>query len=362
MKLKKINTIFKALVPVIFALSLVGCATNASDEADKSSNPATSQLSDSSLQEVTIGFPSSGGNWPSGVLGVAITNGYLDQYLKPLGYYANSVGFTGAAPAINEALVAQELDYVVYAGMAADLSKANGIDQTLFAATSWGASWKLIARSDANINSIEDLKGKKVAYTRGASPHMYLIKVLNEAGLTFNSVEAINSSLPEALAGISSGGIDAAVVTSGNEAELVEAGQAVVIHNQFTSDSDVYYEPMVYIARSEYHNEHEDVSVAIQKAFLKARDWIKEDPDRYYQLVSSQTGYPLEYVLETANYNIDEAFPLSTDVKYVDYLKNTLTFLQQNELTTGNIDFDTWINTSVAQKALEEYTNEKTVS
>ena len=308
---------------------------------------------------VNIAFPSGGNDWPIGAFGVAITNGYLDEYLKPLGYEYSSKGFVGAAPAIHEALVAKELEYVVYAGMAADLSKANGIDHTLISVTGWGASWKMLVSSGSGINTPADLKGKKVAYQRGASPHMYLIRVLNEAGLTFNDIQAINSNIPEALAGIASGTIDAAVALAGYERQLVQEGTAKVIHVQFTADKDVFYEPSVFIARTDFHKEHPEVAVAIQKAFLKARDWIREDPDRFFKLSSEKNGIPIELVLETADYNIDSSTPLNLDDVYIDSLKGILVFLKNNELTKGTIDFPSWPDRTIAVRAWEEYNNGK---
>jgi sulfonate transport system substrate-binding protein len=304
---------------------------------------------------VHIGFPTAGNDWPVGAFGVAVTNGYLDEYLAPLGYQFSEKGFVGAAPAIHEALVAKELEYVVYAGMAADISKANGIDHTLISMSSWGAYWKLLVRNDSGIDTPADLKGKKVAYMRGASPHMYLIRVLNEAGLAFSDIQAINSNLPESLAGIASGTIDAAVASAGYEKQLVQDGTAKVIHVQFNADRDIFFEPSVFIARTDFHREHPEVTVAIQKAFLKARDWIKEDPDRYFKMIAEKTSNPLEVVLETADYDIDGSIPLNLDDKYIDALKNILVFLKDNELTKGNIDFSSWPDKTVVVKAGEEY-------
>jgi len=307
---------------------------------------------------VHIGYPSAGA-WPIRTFGVAITNGYLDEYLEPLGYKYEANGFAGAAPAIHEALVAKELEYVVYAGMASVLSKANNVDHTLISVTGWGATWKLLVRNGSGIESIADLKGKKIAYNRGASPHMYLIKVLHEAGISFNDIEAINANLPEGLAGIASNTLDAAVVSGGTEYQLVKDGVAKVIHVQFNANRDVYFEPTVFIARTDFHSEHPEVAVAIQKAFLKAKDWIKEDPDRYFNLVSEKTGNPLPVVLDTADYDIDNSLPLSLDDVYIDSLKVILGFLKDNELTKGTIDFSTWLDKAIAVRALEVYENEK---
>ena len=306
-----------------------------------------------------IGFPTSGGDWPIGLLGVAAENGYLEEYLSPLGYKPSLHGFVGAAPAIHEALVAKELDYVVYAGMAAVLSKSNGIGHTLLSITNWGSDWKLLVREGAGINSPADLRGKKIAYTRGASPHMYLIRVLNEGGLTFNDIEALNTTLPEGIAGIVSGTIDATVVSAGREAELVARGTAKIIHTGFTADKNVYYEPYVFIGRTEVYQADRNAAAAIQKALLKAKDWAGADPDRYFRLLAEKRGDPLSIILETAEYDFDISSPLNLDTKYIDALRKIDAFLRDNELITGSIDFNAWVDPYAVNTAGDEYRREQ---
>ena len=62
------------------------------------------------LKTVRIGFPSSGNNFSNGLLGVADAKGYLDEYLKPLGYKSEVTGFVCALPALHEALIPGDLD------------------------------------------------------------------------------------------------------------------------------------------------------------------------------------------------------------------------------------------------------------
>ncbi|GHU90503.1 hypothetical protein FACS189476_10640 [Spirochaetia bacterium] len=266
----------------------------------------------------------------------------------------------GAAPAIHEALVAKELDYVVYAGFAADLARANGINTRLLGISGWGSSWELVASTKSGINTLADLKGKKIAYTRGATPQMYLIKVLAEAGLTFDDIEPLNSTIPEGLAGVVSGSIDATIFVIGQETPLAAAGQVKVLHRGFEADKKTYYEPSVFIGRTDVYEANKEVAVAIQKAFLKTRDKAKEDVDGYYILQSEKTGLGIDIVLATAERNLDVSLPISLDDQYIDSMKEILEFLHVNELTAGKIDFDQWIDGKyVSNKAAREYASEK---
>jgi sulfonate transport system substrate-binding protein len=255
--------------------------------------------------------------------------------------------------------VAKELDYVVYAGMAGVLSKSIGIDHTLISITGWSAYSAVVVSTKSSIDTIYDLRGKKIAYIRGASPHMYFIRVLKEAGLTFDDIVPLNMTNPEALAGIISGSIDGGIISSSLEVDLVRDGVAKVIHKGFNADRSVYFEPAVFIARSDVHKANPDVAVAIQKAFLKAKDKAKEDVDAYYRLFSEKSGLPLEAVLSTAEYDLNISIPLNLDELYITSLKDILVFLQDNKMTTGNINFDAWLDKSAYVRAAQEYANEK---
>jgi len=346
--MKKIITI---LLVVIAAVAFVSGLTSCRNKKEA--------VGRDGLKTVKIGYPSSGSGWPGGIFGAASEYGYLEEYLNKIGYTAELVSFVGAAPAIHEALIAKELDYVVYAGMAGVLSKSIGIDHTLISITSWGSGWSFIVGTNSGVNTINDLRGKKLAYQRGASPHMYFLRVLKEAGLTIDDIEPLNSTIPEGIAGIVSGSIVGSVISSGQEVPLVKDGVVKVIHKGFNADKNIYFEPFVFIARSDVHKANPDVAVAIQKAFLKARDKAKEDVDAYYKLLSDKSGLALEAVLSTAEYNLDVSLPLSLDEIYIKSLKDILAFLQENKLTTGSVDFDAWPDKSVYIRAAKEYASEK---
>ena len=222
-----------------------GCG-NSGTSSDGSAKAETKK---DGYQVVNIGFPSAGYQWAEGALAVAEEKGYLDEYLNPLGYDADLIPFTGAAPAIHEALVSGDLDYAYYAGFAGIMAKSNGIDTKLLTVTSFGSVWQLAVSTDSGITSLQDLKGKTISYQRGATPQMYVLKVLQETGLTADDVQLVNSTIPEGLSSLSTGAVDAAVVTYGQADSLVEQGKATILHKGVEADPDTFYEPNVLTGR-----------------------------------------------------------------------------------------------------------------
>lgn len=337
-------------------VSAAGTKTEGTKDAGTESKDAEESKE---LTEIHIGFPSSGADWAGGTLAVAEEYGYLDEYLNPLGYDAVLTSFTGAAPAIHEALISGDLDYAYYAGFAGIAAKSNGIDTKLLAVTSFGSGWQLAVSEKSQIQSLADLKGKKIAYQRGATPQMYILKVLEEAGLTENDVELLNSTIPEGISSLSSGAIDAAVISYGQADELVAQGAVDIIHEGINADHDTYFEPSVLAGRTEVVEQEEALNVALLEALLKAKDKIKEDPDVYYELTSEKSGTPLERVRGVALDDLDIAFPLSLDEQYITSLQNIQTFEIENKIIANEVDFDNWVDSSYLKKAVAEYEGTK---
>lgn len=307
------------------------------------------------LKTVHIGFPSSGNNFQSGLLGVAESKGYLDEYLEPLGYKAETTGFVGAAPALHEALTSGDLDFVDYAGFAGVLGKSKGIDTTLLAVTDYGSGWRLVVSKNSGIKSLKDLKGKKIAYQRGATPQMYLVKVLAEAGLTFDDVEPVNASLPDGLSTLASGGVDAAVVSGGQETQLAKEGLVSVLHDGAKSDAATYFEPTVLVGRTAYLKDHKKVAVAILKALLKARADVIADPDAFVNLVSEKSGNPLEVVRAQNVADQTTLRPLSLSSAMLASMRNVQKFELKNQIIQTKVDVDAWTDSSYLKQAITEY-------
>ncbi|MDD2546089.1 MAG: ABC transporter substrate-binding protein [Burkholderiaceae bacterium] len=66
-----------------------------------------------------------------------------------------------------------------------------------------------LARKDTAIQSIADLKGKRVGYVRATTAHYFLAKQLAEVGLGFNDIQAISLAPADGLSAFVRGDLDA---------------------------------------------------------------------------------------------------------------------------------------------------------
>src|SRR4051794_32662311 len=89
-----------------------------------------------------------------------------------------------------EFLNAGSIDFGSTAGSAALVAKINGNPiKSIYVYSQ--PEWTALVTKDSKISKIEDLKGKRVAVTRGTDPHIFLVRALLGAGLTEKDITPV---------------------------------------------------------------------------------------------------------------------------------------------------------------------------
>jgi sulfonate transport system substrate-binding protein len=108
-----------------------------------------------------------------------------------------------------EFLSAGSIDFGSTAGAAALVGKINGNPIKsiyVYSRPEWTA---LVTRKDTTIQKVADLKGKRVAVTRGTDPHIFLVRNLQAAGLTERSITPVLLQHPDGKTALIRGDVDA---------------------------------------------------------------------------------------------------------------------------------------------------------
>lgn len=108
-----------------------------------------------------------------------------------------------------EFLNAGSIDFGSSAGAAALVSKINGNPIKSIYAYSRPEWTALVAPKDSKIEKIADLKGKRVAVTRGTDPHIFLVRALQSAGLTEKDIQPVLLQHPDGKTALIRGDVDA---------------------------------------------------------------------------------------------------------------------------------------------------------
>jgi sulfonate transport system substrate-binding protein len=157
--------------------------------------------------------------------------GFLEKELEKDGIKVRWVQSLGSNKAL-EFLNAGSIDFGSTAGAAALIGKINGNpikSVYVYSRPEWTA---LVTRKDTGISKVEDLKGKRVAVTRGTDPHIFLVRALQDAKLTEKDVKLVLLQHPDGRTALERGDVDAwAGLDPLMAAAEVESGAALFHRN-----------------------------------------------------------------------------------------------------------------------------------
>ena len=181
------------------------------------------------------------------------------------------------------------IDFASTAGLAAVLSRANGSPvKTVYIASrpEWTA---LAVPKDSPIKSLADLKGKKIAATKGTDPYLFLLRSLHTAGLGKGDVEIVHLQHPDGRVALERGDVDA---WSGLDPHLaasqLQAGSRLLYRNvEFNSYG-------VLNVSDSFLKEQPQLIGKVIAAYEEARQWILAHPQQTAELLAREAKLPLE--------------------------------------------------------------------
>lgn len=266
----------------VTALSLTACgssgtaattaaATEAATEAasEEAAEAASEEAGDASETEDPISLkiaymPNYGSLWS---VTTAINKGYFDE----AGITVELVEFQDG-PSIIAAMESGSID-MGYIGQGAHKLCIQG-NAKIFALSH-------ISNGDAviggpNVKTLEDLKGKQVAYSSGTSSEDILKAGLTKAGLTMDDITAVDMDASNIVTAMLSGGVDACATWSPNSLKILEeASDSTKLCDNLTfSDSSISLAS--WIATPSYAEENADKILRFTKALFKAMDYAAD--------------------------------------------------------------------------------------
>jgi sulfonate transport system substrate-binding protein len=200
-------------------------------------------------------------------------NGWLEKEFASDGTKVIWTQSLGSNKAL-EYLRAKSLDFGSTAGAAAFLGRANGNpihSVYVYSKPEWTA---LVTRPDTGIKTIADLKGKKVAVTKGTDPYIFLLRSLATAGLTENDIVEVPLQHGDGKAALIKGDVDA---WSGLDPFIgqveIEKNYPLFYRNpEFNSYG-------ILNVREDFAKDHPTTVKRVLTTYEKARQWALAHPD-----------------------------------------------------------------------------------
>ena len=214
--------------------------------------------------------------------------GWLEKSLDGSGTRVRWVFSQGSNRSL-EYLNAGRVDFASTAGLAAVLARANGSPvRTVYVASrpEWTA---LLVRKDSPIRSLAELKGRKVAATKGTDPYLFLLRSLHSVGLDKNDLRIVHLQHPDGRVALEKGQVDAwAGLDPHMAASELQAGSRLLYRNLGFNSYGVLN------VREDFAERHPQLIRQVLAAYEQARHWVIGHPDEAAQLLAEEAGLPLE--------------------------------------------------------------------
>jgi sulfonate transport system substrate-binding protein len=223
-------------------------------------------------------------------------------WLEAQGVDVNWVQSAGSNKA-NEALRAGAIDVGSTAGSAALLARSNGSPIqviALYSQPEWAA---LVAPAGSDITSVEQLRGKSVAATKGTDPYFFLLQALEANGLTANDVTVQNLQHADGWAALQNGSVDAWAGLDPIMAGAEETG-ATLFYRDIAFNSYGFLN-----AREDFLANKPELAQLVVDAYAAAADWAGENPEKTAQILADVAGLDLpvaeKVIRERSNLDVD---------------------------------------------------------
>lgn len=239
------------------------------------------------LKQLKIGYPEGMTN-----LEVLRKQGLLEQRLHSSGLSVTWSSFLSASSLI-EALSSGAIDFCGGGATASIFSQAAEHVFVRVAKEKYTASKgsAILVPDDSPIQTLADLKGKRIAFDKGASAHYVLIGALAKVGLEFSDIEPVYLPQPEALTLFRRGEIDAWVIWvpySATQVRSAYPGRVIADLESIFGDKASVEVPTYYYAIPELVRDYPDILKVILEEVNEAGAWAKKQELEAAQRLAAQ--------------------------------------------------------------------------
>lgn len=192
------------------------------------------------------------------------------------------------------------------------------------------AAENIIVPKDSPIQTIADLRGKKIGIPQGSSAHGLALLALKSVGLTPKDVEFVYLSPAAGATAFNTGKVDAwsiwnppSAIAVGDGARIIAKGIPPIdqVNNYYVATDKSLNDPTRRAALA-------DVLTRVARIF----NWAQKNPDQYAKAIATETGISIKDARETVDaypFKISQVLP--EDIKAEQQLSDA--FFEAGEIT-----------------------------
>ena len=273
---------------------------------------------------------------------------YFYQQFAPPGYKIEVITFESPTDSKN-AVVTGSVDFATFGIAAAMLGAAAGEPVVIFAPQCNGGM-AVVAGAKSDINSIKDLKGKKVAIWPGSTQEVVILERLKAEGMTIKDIQSIRLPFSDMAPALARGDVDAYVgAEPGPGISLANGVGKIVEYPYSTSIGSLN---MVWATRQEMIDKNPDLVKIMVEMHRKATEFAMSNRAEMVKMTMQKLGQQQKSI-EMAAPNVQLTWKI--DDEFIRRAKAYGTLMLEKKQIRELPNFDKFINAkfmpvAVAQK------------
>jgi len=241
------------------------------------------------------------------VLVAAKQNRAFETLLDPLGVTVSWLEFPFGPP-ILEAMRVGSIDIGGVGDTPPIFAQAAHADLVYIASRPpTGDSSAVLVPPGSTLQTLHDLKGRKIAFARGSSAQNLTLAALEKAGLSFDDIQPIYLAPADAAAAFAHGDIDAWTIWDPYYA-IAQARPGVRV---LASSKDITPQNSFYLASRAYAAQTPQIVDKVVASLGDVGAWCDTHKDQVAGLLSSGTGVPLPNMIQAINRTSFRSIPMT---------------------------------------------------
>jgi sulfonate transport system substrate-binding protein len=277
-------------------------------------------------------------------------NGWLEEAFKAQGTSVQWVFSRGSNNSL-EFLNSGASNFALTSSISALVARVNGQPVKTVYSYLWAEPSALVVLGNSPIKTVADIKGKKIAATKGTDPYFFLLRTLDAHGLKPSDVEIVHLQHPDGRVALEQGRVDVWAGLDPHMAGAQAAGARFVYRNPA-------FGLAAFLNTSEsFLNEHPQEVRIVLKAYERARRWIIQNPKETAALIAEETKLPVDVIgLQLARYDFSRPVP---GAAHLDAIKPVVPLLQKDGILRRGADVDGPLNSLINARIAAEVVAEK---
>jgi sulfonate transport system substrate-binding protein len=245
---------------------------------------------DAPVKEIRIGYQK------SGVLVITRQQAILEKKFAARQIGIKWIEFTSGPPLL-EAMSVGSVDLGAVGDTPPIFAQAANANVVYVAGSQITNGQGILVPASSTIQTIADLKGKRVGFTKGSSAHNVVIATLEKARLTYEDITPVYLTPPDAVPAFANGSIEAWAVWDPYLAigEKRQNGRILVNAREVAKTNSFY------LANRDFATSHARETRDVIDGLAEAASWAEANRPEVAAALAAVTGVPLDVQTVAAN-------------------------------------------------------------